>query len=661
MLAAVLLTCAVRPPRAAAVELISIDLGGAAGNAASNGVAVNANGTFVAFYSDATDLIPNDTNQFRDVFVRDRAQQTTERISVNSLEEPANRACHATGFAPAINADGQIVAFYSDATNLTPNDTNGQTDVFVRLRASGDTDLVSLASDGSQGSGPSLNPSIDGIGRFVAFQSQASNLAPNDTNAVSDIFVRDRDGLSTERICDSIEPNNFSFAPSISANGNFVAFTSAATNLVPVDENRQLDIFVCDRSTGQIDLVSVSTEGVQGNRDSILPAISEDGRFVAFKSLASNLVPDDRNDVVDVFVRDRQARTTERVSVSFFGGDANDASFPPSISYDGRFVAFGSAAGNIVRADVNLLPSVFVRDRLASITLLVDVNDAGEQANGATLDVPPSVSGDGRHIGYVSLADNLKGPDLNETVDVFIADNPFPPPSVCCQCGVACELGGVDGCPPGCTPVEQAVCLDPLEEPRPSSLPGNCATFTPTPLVTPTPTSTASTTSTGKLTATPTPTSTPIGTLTETITPEVTPTASFTGTTVPTSTATASIPPTPSGTPTGSVPLPASPTHTATPTSTRLETPATVTPTPTAVGSETPGVVTATPTRTRTLTPVRTATATPTGSVGPTVRLLDEDACQCAVSPTPRRTARGVTLWLSGPLALLLRRRRRRG
>ncbi|HJW12164.1 MAG TPA: hypothetical protein VJ598_10275, partial [Albitalea sp.] len=317
------------------VELVSVNMVGSSGNATSSGVAANFDGSFVAFYSNATDLVHGDTNQVRDVFLRDRVNGTTERVSLNSMGEQANDASHATGFPPAIDADGQIVAFYSDASNLVPDDTNDQSDVFVRLRSTGKTERVSLSTAGQQGNGPSLNPSINGDGQLVAFQSRASNLVPNDQNGLSDIFVRDRGNSTTERVCDTVEPNGFSSAPSISANGRFVAFTSAATNLVPgmPDVNGQLDIFVCDRTTGAIDLASVSTEGIQGNGDSILPAISEDGRFVAFKSLASNLVPDDRNNVVDVFVRDRVAHTTERVSVNFLGRDANDASFPPSISY----------------------------------------------------------------------------------------------------------------------------------------------------------------------------------------------------------------------------------------------------------------------------------------------------------------------------------------
>lgn len=507
---------------AAAVEIISIAVSGKAGNAPSSGPIANTDGNFIAFYSDATDLVRGDDNQARDVFLRDRAAGTTEIISVNSAGEQANRPSHAQGDAPGLNGDGNFVAFYSDATNLVPDDNNAHTDVFMRDRAAQTTEIVSLASNGSQGNGPSLNPAVDLTGNLVAFQSLANNLTAGDTNNVSDVFVRNRAAGTTERICDSIQGNGASFAPAISADGFVVAFTSAATNLVPNDNNAKLDVFTCDRRSGAIEIISVSSAGVLGNGDSILPAISFDGTYVAYKSLADNLVPNDHNNAVDVFYRDRNQGITVRVSVNFFGGDANDGSYPPSISHDGRFVAFGSAANNIVRGDVNGVPSVFVRDMTIGLSLLVDLNDEGEQANDGTPDVPPAISGNGRNIGYVSFASNLNVNDLNGTADVYLGRNPFfcddenpcPPPLICvdgmcvepggtrtptptrsgsptptstagpddcCQCEVAaCQEPGASGCPAQCDIVRDAVCLGGA----------NCATFTPTRTGTPTATGT---------------------------------------------------------------------------------------------------------------------------------------------------------------------------
>jgi Tol biopolymer transport system component len=203
-----------------------------------------------------------------------------------------------------------------------------------------------------------------------------------------------------------------------------VAFASAATNLVANDSNGRIDIFVCDRAARTLDLVSVATGGLTGDGDSILPAISADGRFVAFKSTAEALVPDDYNDVVDVFVRDHVAARTERISVGKSGGDADDVSFPPTISHDGRFVSFGSLATNLVSGDSNATSNTFVRDRQTGITLLVDVNEDGEAGNRGTLDTAAAIAGDGTRVGFVSLAANLVGP-TSDVANVFVVPNPF--------------------------------------------------------------------------------------------------------------------------------------------------------------------------------------------------------------------------------------------
>jgi len=388
-------------------------------------------------------LVTGDRNGFRDVFVRNRQTQTTELVSVNSAGIQANADSHALGDAPAISGDGQVVAFYSDATNLVTGDGNGQTDVFVRLRGPGQTEIVSVATDGSQGNGPSLSPSISADARYVAFQSLAANLVADDTKNVADIFVRDLVANVTERVCDLIQGNNYSYGPSISADGNFVAFTSAATNLVPHDTNGHLDVFVCNRQTGVIDIVSISTAGVQGNGDSTLPAISMDGRFVAFNSVASNLVPNDNNGVADVFVRDRLKGTTERISVNTLGGDSDGASFSPSIDYSGCFVGFGSEADNLVPHDENGVSNVFARDRQSGVTIAVDLNDQGQQANNGTLDVSPSVSGDGTAVGFISLASNLVTNDFNGVSDVYIMSSPSICRTSMCPIGLVCSPSGL--------------------------------------------------------------------------------------------------------------------------------------------------------------------------------------------------------------------------
>ncbi len=463
------------PSTVPAAELVSL---GALGNAngASGGVALSADANVVGFYSDATNLVIGDTNQVRDAFVRDRAAGRVERVSVSTAGIQGNKASQAAGGAPALSTDGQVVAFYSDATNLVDDDTNGQVDVFVRVRSSSTTERISVGAAGAQANGASVDPSISADGRFVAFQSQATNLVDGDTNGATDVFVRDRQSGTTERVCGAIQGNGASFSPAISADGNIVAFMSAASNLVAADSNGQLDIFICNRSSGVISRVSVATDGTQGNGGSILPAISADGLVVAFKSLADNLVAGDRNNVVDVFAHDTTSGTTERISANNLGGDANDFSFPPSVSHNGRYIAFGSFGTNIVPPDTNNSADVFVRDRVNGVSILVDVNSQGEQANGGTPDAPPAISDDGTIVAFVSFASNLDFTDRNGQPDVFTAPNPFFGPGSCpdgtCPSGELC-VGGFCATP---TPTQQ-----PTKTPTVTKTPTPANTATPTP------------------------------------------------------------------------------------------------------------------------------------------------------------------------------------
>ncbi|MCX8072468.1 MAG: hypothetical protein N3C12_08460 [Candidatus Binatia bacterium] len=457
------------------LRLVSVNPAGQASNGTAGGVGMDREGRVVGFYSDASNLVVLDTNQTRDVFVRDLVTGATERVSVSSTGAQANGPSHAQGGNVSLSGDGSLVVFYSAATNLVPGDTNARADVFVRRRDAGTTERVSVASDGSQANGHSTYAAISADGRWVAFQSEATNLIPADTNRVTDIFVRDLVNGTTERLC-NVQPNGPSSNPAISEDGSVVAFSSAATNLVNGDTNGRLDIFVCDRTRGSVELVSIASDGTQGNGDSILPAISADGRFVAFKSLANNLVPDDRNGVVDVFVFDRQSRTTERVSVNVRGGNADDFSFPPTISADGRFVAFGSSATNLIFNDSNHVSDMFVRDRQIGRTLIVDVNDRGELANGGVPDAAPAISGPGTRVAFVSFATNLV-PGGASTGQAYVAQNPFFGPGAC-----------PDGlCPEGLVCVE-GFCVTPTRTPTVTRTPTPTQTRTPTNTRTPTPT-----------------------------------------------------------------------------------------------------------------------------------------------------------------------------
>jgi Tol biopolymer transport system component len=319
------------------------------------------------------------------------APGVTERVSVATDGTQGNNMSGRRG-APANSADGRFIVFDSLASNLVPGDTNAIDDVFVRDRQTGATERVSVASDGTQGDAQSNGPAISADGRFVAFTSTASNLVPGDTNGVADTFVHDRQTGATERVsvgknktqANAASGSTLGPSVAISADGRFVAFTSTASNLVSGDTNGTTDVFVRDRQTGATERVSVGKNKTQANASSSAPSISADGRFIAFASGASNLVPGDTNGATDVFVRDRLAGTTERVSISSTGEQNNDPaafSTSPDISADGRFVVFASTAVNLVEGDTNGVRDVFVRDRLAGITERVSVASGGTQGD----------------------------------------------------------------------------------------------------------------------------------------------------------------------------------------------------------------------------------------------------------------------------------------
>ena len=351
--------------RAQSTERVSVDSGGAQGNGDSKPPSLSANGRFVVFASSASNLVPGDTNNRDDVFVHDRQSGTTERVSIDAAGVEAN----SDSTEPSISADSRFVVFTSFASNLVAGDSNGCSDVFVHDRQTGTIERVSVDSNGAQGVVDSSSPSISADGRFVAFQSLAANLVAGDTNGRSDIFVRDRQSGTTERVSlDSggAQGNGDSLGTSISADGRCVAFASRATNLVAGDTNGWMDAFVRDRQSGTTERVSLDSGGSEGNNDSRVASISSDGRYVAFFSDASNLVAGDTTGARDILVRDRQSGATERVSVDSGGGEGNLDSVSPWISADGRFVAFRSFASNLVTGDTNARYDVFVHDRVSS-------------------------------------------------------------------------------------------------------------------------------------------------------------------------------------------------------------------------------------------------------------------------------------------------------
>jgi uncharacterized repeat protein (TIGR01451 family) len=376
-------------------------------------------------------------------------------VSVATDGSPGDYA----SFNPSISADGRYVAFASGATNLVASDANGATrDIFVRDLQTGTTVVVSVASDGTQGNGGSYDPSISADGRYVAFESVATNLISPGTNDDYEIYVHDRDAdedgifdeageIETVRVSiddDGNRGNSHSFDPSISGDGRLVAFNSNATNLVDNDISGQTDVFVHDRDAdddGTFDeagaistlRVSVSSGGTAGNGYSGTPSMAAGGRYVAFESAASNLVGGDTNGARDIFVHDLETGTTTRVSVDTGGGQGDDHSYMPTISPDGRYVAFASAASDLIDDDANAVDDVFLHDRdpdeddafdeAGEIeTTRVSIPNCGGEAEGDLIEERPALSSDGRYVAFQTSAANLIHGDAGYDADTFVRD-----------------------------------------------------------------------------------------------------------------------------------------------------------------------------------------------------------------------------------------------
>jgi Tol biopolymer transport system component len=417
--------------------------GPALGPAVTEFPVLSGDGRTVAFVSAAADLVTDDQNGFPDVFVHDRAGSQTSRVSLGVGGAQPNGPS-GTDSPPALSADGQIVAFSSAAANLVTGDNNNAGDVFVYDRGRKETTRVSVGPGGVEATGgESYSPALSADGRYVAFASDATNLVgADDSNSATDVFVYDRQAKTTTRV--SLGPggaqgDGISYNPTMSADGALVAFTSAATNLVAGPENSVAgndseNVFLRDVKAGTTTRVSTGSGSGSGGSSSP-PSLSADGRYVAYASAAATLVPGDLNNASDVFVFDRTAGTTERVSIGTGGSEGNRASDGPAISGDGRFVAFGSDATNLIPGDTNQRTDVFVRDRRLGTTTRVSVaepfvfdetlgrNRPGPPRQGDRPSTLPSISGNGRFVAFQSAATNLAEiTDTNAAPDIFVHD-----------------------------------------------------------------------------------------------------------------------------------------------------------------------------------------------------------------------------------------------
>ncbi len=411
------LTLLAAPLAAQSTTRISVDDLGAEADGPSSAPALSFDGRWAAFESQATNLVPGDTNGQRDIFVVELDSGLVQRVSVSTAGAQANQLCT----HPSLSHDGRLIVFHTGASNLVAGDTNGLSDVFVHDRLVGTTDLVSLTPAGTPGNGSSSFGSISADGRCVVFSSLASDLVPGDTNGTTDVFVRDLLSGTTERVSvatGGAEADGYSTFAAISADGRFVAFQSVATNLVPGDGNAQSDVFVRDRLSGTTERVSVSTSGGEGDGGSTQASLSADGRYVAFQSAATNLVAGDGNGQDDVFVHDRQTGATTRVSVSYFGTEATAPSVAPSISGDGHCVAFVCLSDILVAGDSNGVRDVVLRDLASGWLELLSVDSAGLVAD--DMSIGAVLGADGTRAVFQSFATNLVPGDGNIMPDIFL-------------------------------------------------------------------------------------------------------------------------------------------------------------------------------------------------------------------------------------------------
>lgn len=350
--------------------------------------------------------------------VKADAAGTTELISQSSGGEQGT----IESLEPSVSGDGRYVAFYSSSGNLVAGDTNDRGDIFVRDRLTGTTERVSVSSSGAQSNGSSLGPKISADGRYVVFYSDATNLISNDATSSYDVYLHDRETGQTELVSvttGGVQVYPGATKPAITPDGRYVAFLSPASNFGAGDTVTWRKVYVRDRLTGTTTKASVAYNGNQPNHHSEDPFISADGRYVTFHSTATNLVAGDTNNFTDVFIRDLQEQTTERASVSSNEEQANQWSGKSAVSADGRYVIFSTGATNLVTTPQSYL-NIIVRDRLAGTTDLLTIPTTGGEANGTFS--YPTVSPNGRFVAFFSAADNLVAGDTNGVVDTFLFD-----------------------------------------------------------------------------------------------------------------------------------------------------------------------------------------------------------------------------------------------
>jgi Tol biopolymer transport system component len=392
---------------------VSVASDGTEGNYNSNSSDISGEGRYVAFTSYASNLVSGDTNVVPDCFVHDRLTGETRRVSVASDGSQGD----GESWCNEITTDGHFIVFQSEATNLVSDDTNNAEDVFLHDLQTGQTSRVSLASDGSQAEGISTGPSISADGRYIAFYSNAINLIADDTNDFEDVFLRDRQTNQTTRVSiasDGSQANGDSWGSSISADGRYIAFYSYANNLTSGDDNNNPDVFVHDRQTGQTVCASLALDGTTANDESWGVSISGDGGFVVYTSAARDLVLGDTNLSYDIFLNNVQTAEVSRVTVDSEGHEADSDTDQADLTPDGRYIVYASLANNLDPSCADspeVIRDIFLHDRLTGSTTCISKNTQGVKGDGSSS--WPYIADNGRTVSFTSIASNLVEGDTN--------------------------------------------------------------------------------------------------------------------------------------------------------------------------------------------------------------------------------------------------------